>query len=295
MRNALIIALLAFAATVVITVIPVSRDTLKRQLAAAVPHPPLPTIQPNRDILLIAHRGALLAAPENTLPALDKAIELGFDFVEMDVRSTKDDVPVVFHDKTVERTTNGEGQVEDLTWDEIRQLDAGSWFDPAFAGTRVPSLEEALAHLQGRICVMWDTKGKPTAEMVRLFKKYGFERDCLLATYGGMGSLDPARNGEELLRLWPDAPAMVIARSPEEMDELLTQMPQLRAVFVGRNVLLPDLVQAAHERGLLVFNSTLKQLDTEEWYQLAVESGVDFLMLDHIDRFEAYLRTTASD
>ena len=190
-RQTLLVALPALIIAVFVTAAPASRYTLDRQLAAAVQRAPLPSAIPNRDILLIGHRGALLAAPENTLPSFDKAIELGFDMVEMDVRSTKDGVPVVFHDKTVERTTNGTGELEALTWEEVQQLDAGSWFDPAFAGTRVPSLEEALAHLQGRICIMWDTKGKPTAEMVRLFKKYGFDRDCLLATYGGMGSLDP--------------------------------------------------------------------------------------------------------
>lgn len=294
-RNTVAVSLFALAASIAITLIAGSPATLDRQLVAAVPREPLPTNIPNPDILLIAHRGALLAAPENTLAAFDKAVELGFDIVEIDVRSTKDGVPVVFHDKTVDRTTDGEGELADLTWDEVRQLDAGSWFDPAFAGTRVPSLEEALAHLQGRVCVMWDTKSKPTAEMVRLFKEYGFKRDCLLVTYGGMGSLDPAANGEVLLRLWPDAPTMMIARSIEEMDELLLQHPLLRAVFIRRNVLMPDMVRAAHDRGLLVFNSALLQLDTEEWYRLAVESGVDYLMLDHIDRFETYLETIASD
>ena len=294
-RNIVLTGLAVLALTVFITVIPASSVTLEQQLVARIPRPALTTAIPNRGIQLIGHRGAVLTAPENTLPAFDQAIEAGFDIIEIDVRSTRDGVPVVFHDKTVDRTTNGTGALEEYSWDELRQLDAGSWFDPAYAGTRVPSLEETLAHLQGRICLMWDTKGMPTVEMVRLFKKYGFDRDCLLVTYGGMGSLEPARNGEELLRLWPDAPTMTVARSVEEMDTLVSEMPQLRAVFVRRDRVMPTMVRAAHERGLLVFNSTLNQLDTEEFYAMAVDSGVDFLMLDNIEKFEAYLRATTSN
>ncbi|MBT8422802.1 MAG: glycerophosphodiester phosphodiesterase family protein [Gammaproteobacteria bacterium] len=289
-RHMLAGGLVALVVSIIVTLVPATHSTLEHQLAAVAPRTALPTTVPNRDIQLVAHRGALLVAPESTLVAFDKAIELGFDMVELDVRSTKDGVPVVFHDKTVDRTTNSSGNLTDYTWAELRELDAGSWFDPVYTGTRVPSLEEALAHLQGRVCVMWDAKGKPTAEMVRLFKKYGFDRDCLLATYGGLGSLDPAYYGDRLLQLWPDVPVMTTAKNTDEMDTLLAKMPQLRAVFVSRNVLNRDYVAAAHERGLLVFNSALEQMDTDEFYALAVDSGADFLMIDKIEQFEAWLR-----
>jgi glycerophosphoryl diester phosphodiesterase len=92
----------------------------------------------------VAHRGYSAVAPENTLPALAAAVLAGATFVEFDVRTTADGVPVVIHDRTVDRTTHGAGYVWDLALDEIRALDAGSWFSPAYAGLRVPLLAEAL-------------------------------------------------------------------------------------------------------------------------------------------------------
>jgi glycerophosphoryl diester phosphodiesterase len=92
----------------------------------------------------VAHRGYSAAAPENTMPALAAAILGGATYVEFDVRTTADGVPVVIHDRTVDRTTDGTGHVWELTVDEVRALDAGSWFSPAYTGVRVPLLTEAL-------------------------------------------------------------------------------------------------------------------------------------------------------
>ena len=92
----------------------------------------------------VAHRGYSAVAPENTLPALAAGVLAGATFIEFDVRTTAHGVPVVIHDRTVDRTTQGSGNVWDLTLDEISKLDAGSWFSPAYAGIGVPKLTEAL-------------------------------------------------------------------------------------------------------------------------------------------------------
>ncbi|MET8150909.1 glycerophosphodiester phosphodiesterase [Actinoplanes sp. NPDC049668] len=96
----------------------------------------------------VAHRGYSAVAPENTLPALAAAVLAGATFVEFDVRTTADGVPVVIHDRTVDRTTDGTGKVWELTLDEVSALDAGSWFSPAYAGTRIPRLTEVLGVLR---------------------------------------------------------------------------------------------------------------------------------------------------
>ncbi|MEU0255991.1 glycerophosphodiester phosphodiesterase family protein [Streptomyces sp. NPDC006184] len=106
--------------------------------------------------MVIAHRGASAYAPENTLAAIDKAAELGFCWVENDVQRTKDGVLIVLHDDSLERTTNVEQvfpgrapwKVKDFTAAEIARLDAGSWFSPAYAGTRVPTLAEYMRRLE---------------------------------------------------------------------------------------------------------------------------------------------------
>jgi len=106
--------------------------------------------------ILIAHRGLLRHAPENTIPAFATCVELGMGF-ELDIRTTKDGHLVVLHDDNVERTTDGSSQsIRNMTLEKARQLDAGTWFDPAFAGTQIPTLKETLVLVKNR-------KRRPTA------------------------------------------------------------------------------------------------------------------------------------
>lgn len=93
---------------------------------------------------IISHRGAASEAPENTLASVRAGIERQADFVEIDVRLTADGVPVLMHDTTVTRTTNGAGRVRALTYETIRKLDAGSWFSDEYRGEHVPTLDEFL-------------------------------------------------------------------------------------------------------------------------------------------------------
>jgi len=102
------------------------------------------------NFVLIAHRGFSAQAPENTIAAFDLAIESGYTDIEFDIQLSKDGVPVVFHDFTVDRTTNGKGRVDAHTFDELQALDAGSWFDASFAGQHIPSLKEILLIYRGR-------------------------------------------------------------------------------------------------------------------------------------------------
>ena len=97
--------------------------------------------------LIIAHRGDLSTAPENTLSAFQRAWDNGADGVELDVRVTRDGQLVVFHDRSLERTSNGRGPVSNSTLAEIRSLDVGSWFDPAFKGETAPTLDEVFESL----------------------------------------------------------------------------------------------------------------------------------------------------
>ena len=100
---------------------------------------------------VIAHRGFSAIAPENTLPAMQFAVDSGAEMVEFDVRITKDNQLVVIHDETVERTTNGKGLVSRHTLQELQTLDAGTWFSQTFSGTQVPSLNEVLQLCSGSV------------------------------------------------------------------------------------------------------------------------------------------------
>jgi len=111
--------------------------------------------------LKIGHRGAAGYCPENTISSFKKAVELGVDYLELDIQMTKDRKLVVIHDPTVNRTTNGKGKVKDFTLQEIQRLDAGSWFHCNFAGEKIPSLSEVFDEFAGKIGILIELK-KPS-------------------------------------------------------------------------------------------------------------------------------------
>lgn len=116
----------------------------------------------------IAHRGASGYAPENTRAAFDLAIAVGADAIETDVRVTADGQPILFHDNTLDRVSDGHGPIDDHTLADLRQLDFGAWLRPEFAGQRLLTLDEALDEYAARIPFVWEIKDpratRPLAE-----------------------------------------------------------------------------------------------------------------------------------
>lgn len=114
---------------------------------------------------VIAHRGHTVTAPEQTLAAYEAAIHLGASMIEADLRFTRDGVPVMMHDRLLDRTTSGHGPIAALAWDEVAYLDAGSWFDPKFSDQRVPRLDDLFALVErsgAALCI--EAKGETGAE-----------------------------------------------------------------------------------------------------------------------------------
>ena len=164
---------------------------------------------------VIGHRGAAGAAPENTLAAVRKAKELGASWIEFDVKLTRDGHPVLFHDDRLERTTDGYGPVAATTFAQIRRLDAGAWFSPAFRGERVPMFEDVLA-----LCIELglgiNVEIKPCRRR---------EAETAQAAVGA------------LLRLWPQSlPAPVVSSfAPECLRVARELAPELpRGYLTGR-------------------------------------------------------------
>src|SRR5699024_7283151 len=118
--------------------------------ALAAPVPSEISMQEQQKMINVAHRGASGHAPENTMAAFQKGFEMKADYIEIDVQMTKDGELIVIHDTTVDRTTNGTGNVGDLTFEEIKQLDAGSWFSDEYAGEKIPTFEEILDEFRGK-------------------------------------------------------------------------------------------------------------------------------------------------
>jgi glycerophosphoryl diester phosphodiesterase len=225
----------------------------------------------------VAHRGYSAVAPENTLPALAAAVLAGSTFVEFDVRTTADGVPVVIHDRTVDRTTEGSGHVWDLTLDEVVRLDAGSWFSPAYAGVRVPLLAEALDLLRPHPGLLLEIKPPATLEEVKTILGLVAERGMLPRTV--VQSFDPeiVRRVREaapevqrgLLRLRFEADTVPLATELEvvccnpSVDDVLGD-PETVAGLIGA--------------GIDVMPWTAN--DLSQWPAL-VEAGVAGLITDH--------------
>lgn len=145
---------------------------------------------PVHDVLNIGHRGASAYYPENTMVSFRAASEMKADFIELDVQLTKDGIPVVIHDVTVNRTTNGRGDVARLTYNEIRQLDAGSWFSREFIGEKIPRLEEVLEFAQNNINLNIEIKANPKskpgateAKTLELVQKYDMISEVLFSSF----------------------------------------------------------------------------------------------------------------
>lgn len=139
--------------------------------------------QPARSYALIGHRGAAADAPENTLISIRRALDLGVDRIEIDVHLTSDRQVVLMHDRTLNRTTNGSGEVRRHSLADIRQLDAGRWFNPSFEGEKVPTLEEVLELIDGKCQLMIEVKEhggydpgieEAVAQVIRKYKAHAW-------------------------------------------------------------------------------------------------------------------------
>lgn len=139
---------------------------------------------------ITAHRGSSAQAPENTLPALEMAIEDMADYAEIDVQETKDGVVILMHDLNLRRTTGKRAAVSSVTYAEIMELDAGAWFSEEYAGTHVPTLEEALVLCKGAINLNIELKATSNAalnadlveKVVLLIEEYDFENQCIISS-----------------------------------------------------------------------------------------------------------------
>ena len=140
--------------------------------------------------LVIAHRGASGYAPENTLCAFEKALEMGCDGLELDIHFSKDKHLIVCHDEKVDRTTNGKGLIKDMTLQEIKELDAGSWYNSEFSDERIPTLEEIFELIKDKdILLNIELKSGPIIyegiekALVNMIEEYGFEEKVIVSSF----------------------------------------------------------------------------------------------------------------
>ena len=157
-----------------------------------------------RKVTITGHRGAAGLAPENTLAAINKGISLGADRIEIDLQQTSDGVVVVLHDETVDRTTNGTGEVKNQSFEEIKKLDAGSSFSPDFKGEKIPSLEEVLQTVNGQCDLVIEIKQGNNyypniiEHTIALIKKYEATDWCIIHSFNLSALIETHRQFPEL-------------------------------------------------------------------------------------------------
>lgn len=211
---------------------------------------------------IIGHRGAKVNAPENTIASIKRAYDEGARWVEFDVKLTADAVPILIHDATLERTTNGRGDVRNTTLDEIRRLDAGSWFGPQFAGERVPTLAEALdfmaAHGTGFNLEIKPCPGcaKETTEIALKMVRDRWPSDCPVPIISSF-SLESL---ETALRVAPELPrGYLIEKLPADWREQ-AQALACAAIHPNQRNLSRDQVREIKSAGYALLTWTVNDI-----------------------------------
>lgn len=241
-------------------------------------------LSPALAIDLVVHRGANEVAPENTQAAAQQCIDWGVAYVEIDIRTSKDKVLYVLHDPLVNRTTNGKGFLRQLTSAEIDKLDAGSWFDPKFAGQRVPKLRPYLEWIKGKAKVYFDVKDADLKQLIAMVYDVGMENDCFF-WFSSSAQAEKFRELDQKLAL------KVNVRSPKDVAEAVGRF-RANIVEVGLDNMSPELVKACKERKLQVMIYH-PQKDAKGFAKV-IEWEPDLVNLNHPDLFQQVEREAAA-
>lgn len=205
---------------------------------------------------VMAHRGLSADAPENTLYAFSDAISVGADFIELDVQQTRDGVLVVMHDSNLKRTTGVNKDIWDVDYADIQNLDAGSWFDPAYANARIPTLEETLQFVDKRAKLNIEIKptkhGSDTLEqdVAELITRYQYTDACYVTSFS-YGSLKKVKEANPEIRT-----GYLMSVAYGQFYSLkYADAFSLNKVFVTSQV-----VNAAHQQGKQIFAWTVNSM-----------------------------------
>ncbi len=233
-------------------------------------------------IKVVAHRGGVgLDVPENTLVAIQKAIDVGAQLVEIDIRETKDGHLILMHDETVDRTTNGAGRVDQMTLQQIKALDAGSWYGEQFAGIAVPTLEEALTLMKGKISPDLDVKIADVEKLVDIVNSVGVAGESFY--HGSM------EDSSKLRDLAPDIFLRPSVRHSVDIHETIRLLwPPL--INLNWHAVTEENIRLIHLLGAQAFVNTLDTADTMLNVELAAEAGADYIQTDYPDRVIARLK-----
>lgn len=210
---------------------------------------------------IFAHRGASAYAPENTLAAFELALRQGADAIELDAKLTRDGQIVVIHDQTVDRTTEGTGQVKEKTLAELRRLDAGSHFDVAFQGEPIPTLEEVLKAVGQLTFINIELTNYASVtdalpqKVAALVKKHKLSRRVIFSSFNPIALF-------RIRKLLPEAPIGLLALPGKQgawARSWLGRILVYQSLHPEVNDVNPGLIKNTHRRGCQLFVYTVNQ------------------------------------
>ena len=238
-------------------------------------------------VLVAAHRAAHEQFPENSIPAIKRAIEIGADIVEMDARATKDGVIILMHDSAVDRTTNGKGKVKNLTFEQIQQLDLkANDSDKTF---KVPTLKQALLTIKNNIMVDIDIKAAPIKKLVSLVHETGTGQQVIFFTRN-FSKLDSVLALDSTLMVMPRA------KSAQEVPDILARY-RPPVLHIDDSFFTPEVVGQIKKSGARVWINALGRADIkammglkEKAYMPLIEGGGNILQTDRPNTLLSFLR-----
>lgn len=272
----------------------------------------------NDDVKIIAHRGASGHAPESTTFAIDQALEMNADWIELDIQITEDGHLVAFHDDEISRTSDGEGEIGEHTLDELKELDTGSWFneeypekaDDAFVGAEILTLEEIFDTYGPEVNYYIETKSTYLNEdmeepMVELVEEFGYEENVIIQSFhqDSLQTISELNDDLTLIQLlwwevdeetgdmqeWLDitpAPADMTDEDFQAIADYADGIGPHLEYYDGTEVIDEDFVQTMRDHSFMVHVYTIND---EEDMERLIDWGVTGLFTDFPDRLDRVL------
>lgn len=227
---------------------------------------------PSRPVQISLHRGANRYAPENTVPAFAKAIRLGVDFVEFDVRTTSDGKFYLLHDSTLDGKTDGHGPIANAPASVVAALSAGVKFGPQFARLGLPTFEEFLTATEGKIDLYFDAKAIPPEALAEAIERHHMSDRTVV--------YQSPKYLTQLKLINPRIRALPPLGEVKSLAELTTGLKPY-AVDADWNILSKEMIARCHAAGVKVFSDALGKHERIEDYLQAMDWGIDVIQTDH--------------
>jgi glycerophosphoryl diester phosphodiesterase len=234
-----------------------------------------------RQIVAISHRGEHLQRPENTIPAFEEAIRVGADFIEVDVQTTSDGKLVLSHDATVDRCTDGKGRVDSMTFEQVEALDAGIKKGSQYAGTRIPTFDQALELARGKIGIYVDIKNASAGDLVRHIVDHGMADQVVMYCKPNMCKQIQDLNPK--LKVMPESNSV-------EHSHMLVDLLHPKVIAFGAGDFKPEIIAVSKEANALIYVDIMGKTDAPEGWQAAIDAGADGLQTDRPGPLVEWLR-----